>query len=582
MNKEVIERSAISSLNNKLGRMHVKAEIDFNDKTPVEDGAVFLYSSDKDAEYAVKDLAGRMPVQVKGTTRAPKDKMTYSATRKMLDGIRRYGGLFLFVVFVDSVDDTKNKIYFRELSKLVVDRILRNMHGKNSKSIWVHEFPKDNHEALLQLCRSADQIERQGTTLNVEADDRPKQLQLRTYGDEKLEDVLKRSDVTMYKVVDGTPIPYSTIDPDTVEVYGLQSARIRFKEESEEFISEVKGRKGYLEINTGVENKIQIIIKDNKVTVTFHDSDDFTTQVRNTNTLITFLDTKGTFFLNDHEEYFGWNKDDPDVTKLRKTMIELRDRLQIVRILERETHLPFFMKNPPEDVNKLLHAVIYKYKHPNKKEHGVYRVVADGKVFYLMIIPVKDQNRKVIIRSIFQKATIDSLSMVYNHSGVKFKMNPYTYGDDPIEEIGDYDPKLVQTWFEETGVNSDVEERYANDYSFQLLRAYEKTQNNSFRDLAIYITKMTFEYDSDENVSFLNYMQALKRRDRVSLSKMKRLFEISKDGESRERFAAKLLLEASDEDVLEAWGEVDDIEKKQLQKFPIFDFVKGSLRQKIS
>lgn len=93
---------------------------------------------------------------------------------------------------------------------------------------------------------------------------------------------------------------------------------------------------------------------------------------------------------------------------------------------------------------------------------------------------------------------------------------------------------------------------------------------------------MTFEYDSDENVSFLNYMQALKRRDRVSLSKMKRLFEISKDGEPRERFAAKLLLEASDEDVLEAWGEVDDIEKKQLQKFPIFDFVKGSLRQKIS
>ena len=66
MNKEVIERSAISSLNNKLGRMHVKAAIDFNDKTPVEDGAVFLYSSDKDAEYAVKDLAGRMPVQVKG------------------------------------------------------------------------------------------------------------------------------------------------------------------------------------------------------------------------------------------------------------------------------------------------------------------------------------------------------------------------------------------------------------------------------------------------------------------------------------------------------------------------------------
>ncbi|WP_203640371.1 hypothetical protein [Levilactobacillus andaensis] len=578
MNKKIIEKSAIGSLDNKLGRMHVESDIDFNDKTPVEDGAVFLYSSDNKAEFAVKDLDGRLPVQVKGTTIVFKGDRKYSASYKMLDGIRRYGGLFLFVVYVDN-DYTKNKIYFRELSKLVVERILRNMHGKKTKSIRVYKFPEDDHAALLQLYRSADQIERQGTTIKVKSGDRPKQLQLRAYGDENLEDVLTRSEVTMYEVVDGTPVPYSTIDPDTVEVYGLQSAKIRFEGSTEEFVSKIRGRKGYLEINTGLDNKIQIIVKDNKVTITFNDSDEFSTQVANTNTLIGFLNTGGDFFWNGKKETFGWSKDDPKVVSLRDTMLKLQEKLRIIRVLERDTHLPFFMKNPSVDINKFLNAVIHKYKHPKKNERGVYRVEVAEKIYYLMIIPVESQDKKVIIRSVFQQETADSLSMVYSHGGIKFKMNPYTYGDDPIESIGDYNPKLVQKWFEDNGIKSEVEAKYANDYSFRLLRAYKKTGRESLRDLAIYITKTTFEYDSSGNVSFLNYMQALLRRDKIDYSEMVKLIKISETGELRERFAAKLLLGVSNDDILTDWNKLDEVEKESLPKYPIFDFVDDDLKQ---
>lgn len=344
VSREDIEKAALNSLDRKFYGMSVQTKMDFNDKTPITDGNIFLYDPDGNSEYSVEDLLIKLPVQVKGTTtRGNKFKTyrNYRITKRMLNGIYSFGGIFLFVVYVTD-DDNQNKIYFRELSKMVVERFIKQLHGRKSENIRIYEFPESNEEAFTVMYRSADQIQRQGTIVNANFNLKPKRFELNLYGNEKLENVLKKEETTLYVVENGTNIPYATINPDTIQISKGRSLNIKFKNGLHFFRSHINYFDKYVEILTGEQKKISIILlKNGKLKLTFNNSKVFSYQVTNTNILLNFLDN-GIIYMNNKKFEFNFNPNNSKIINFKKSFINFQKKLADIKKLRDSTHLPFF------------------------------------------------------------------------------------------------------------------------------------------------------------------------------------------------------------------------------------------------
>lgn len=175
------------------------------------------------------------------------------------------------------------------------------------------------------------------------------------------------------------------------------------------------------------------------------------------------------------------------------------------------------------------------------------------------------------------------IKMKYIRDGENTVVNPYTYGVDDVGNIADFNPDLVWSWYERHKVSSKVQAGMAKDYSFYLLRAYSNTQKSEFLELAIKIAKMTFDYAHNEDSEFLNYIQAIKRKDtNLNVNYIQRLMHIYRTNDEIERFAAGLLLGVSTDELFEDWKKIKKHTQTKFKKLPIFDFVDDKLAERIN
>lgn len=110
-NTSIIEMYSINKLTDAVLRTGViEPDIHENDKTPSWDGEMRLYHS---SEFNKSNLAGRIPVQVKGTwvERFQKNKATFQAEVSDLRNYLNDGGVIFFLIQSKNYDDYK--IYYR-------------------------------------------------------------------------------------------------------------------------------------------------------------------------------------------------------------------------------------------------------------------------------------------------------------------------------------------------------------------------------------------------------------------------------------------------------------------------------------
>lgn len=100
VNTKRIEESATTALKAALLRCPIlESYIDSNDKTPSWDGTVFVYKSEKTKK---EDLAGRVPIQIKGTEKViVSDTATFSCSIADLNNYYKDGGCIFFLISVD-------------------------------------------------------------------------------------------------------------------------------------------------------------------------------------------------------------------------------------------------------------------------------------------------------------------------------------------------------------------------------------------------------------------------------------------------------------------------------------------------
>lgn len=130
----------------------MKAFISMNDKTPLTDGHIDLYSALRQSNA---DWMGRVPVQVKGRTRQMSEgqPLTHPIARSDLLAYQKDSGVLYFVVAVDPTSTTLTS-HYALLSPFAIDFILRGVPASQQQvSVALKKLPSDpdSLERLLAL-----------------------------------------------------------------------------------------------------------------------------------------------------------------------------------------------------------------------------------------------------------------------------------------------------------------------------------------------------------------------------------------------------------------------------------------------
>lgn len=149
-NSKLIEDKAIVALKKALlNCKYIDSYIDSNDKTPMWDGTIFAYNSEA---HKKSNFNGRIPIQVKGTSRIIKgDTTSFSCDLDDLHGYYVDGGCMFFLVSVDKNKDWNN-IYYANLLTYDLAKIKKEAEGKRNHAIVLKRFPSDDGIEIANIC----------------------------------------------------------------------------------------------------------------------------------------------------------------------------------------------------------------------------------------------------------------------------------------------------------------------------------------------------------------------------------------------------------------------------------------------
>jgi hypothetical protein len=160
-----IELLAVNAVSDLIARCSLlEAEIASNDKTPITDGHIDVYSNPK---HNNSTLLGRVSVQVKGrSTNSTKQTPSFSIDRNTLKFFRNNGGGVYFYVQVRKDLETRI-VFFVNLNPFRIDRMLNTKSKPASLSFAFQKLPEDPTE-IEKIFELAVEQQKQGKTEGVD------------------------------------------------------------------------------------------------------------------------------------------------------------------------------------------------------------------------------------------------------------------------------------------------------------------------------------------------------------------------------------------------------------------------------
>ena len=159
VNTKRIEESATTALKAALLRCPIlESYIDSNDKTPSWDGTVFVYKSENTKN---DNLAGRVPIQIKGTTKVIiSDTATFLCRVSDLKNYYKDGGCVFFLVSVD-LSSGKSRIFYKTLLVVDLDKIIKDAGKQEKITIHLNLFPAEANEISSIFMQFTDNVHKQ-------------------------------------------------------------------------------------------------------------------------------------------------------------------------------------------------------------------------------------------------------------------------------------------------------------------------------------------------------------------------------------------------------------------------------------
>ena len=158
-NTKRIEESATTALKAALLRCPIlDSYIDSNDKTPSWDGTVFVYKSE---ETKKENLAGRVPIQIKGTEKViVSDTATFSCSVADLNNYYKDGGCVFFLISVD-LSSGNSRIFYKTLLVVDLDKIIKGAGKQKTSTIHLNLFPTEANEISSIFMEFTDNVHKQ-------------------------------------------------------------------------------------------------------------------------------------------------------------------------------------------------------------------------------------------------------------------------------------------------------------------------------------------------------------------------------------------------------------------------------------
>lgn len=125
MDKSKIEREAVFSVSSYINRCPgLVPYINYNDKTPMWDGNIFIYNDDN---INNNNFYGIVDVQIKGTNKPStnKGKPKFNINKSILNAYLKECGVLFFYVIVDDNDYNANKIYYKFLDTKTLGNLIK-------------------------------------------------------------------------------------------------------------------------------------------------------------------------------------------------------------------------------------------------------------------------------------------------------------------------------------------------------------------------------------------------------------------------------------------------------------------------
>lgn len=146
LDKRKVEEIAVNTVKDRLGACrYVTEDIFKNDKTPLYDGEITVYSS---PEFSNNTLYGTLKVQVRGSQNVISliERARYRFDVPVLNYYKNQGGVFFFLVYVSNAPLIRD-IYYETLTPERIKWILEGLKP-NQKTVLVEikQFPKNDED----------------------------------------------------------------------------------------------------------------------------------------------------------------------------------------------------------------------------------------------------------------------------------------------------------------------------------------------------------------------------------------------------------------------------------------------------
>ena len=575
LDQKSIEQLGINKVEDALWDVRDWADSFFNenDKTPLLDGNILIYSSEK---HSNANLIGSIPCQIKSTTakNVKKNHKYYQLSRDYLTGIQKLGGVLLFVVWVKSPDNYK--IYYQRLTRPYITTLLENSSAQRP-TIPLTKFPVDMNNRLDVLRQAAFDLNATVENKLVEIE-RPDKVILPTYmldpnNFKASMDNLENQDLTIYAEKDGSLHPLALVNNDEIELVKteLDENKVKFGDMGpfnvrRYSVQRKRDKEPLIYFITGASNKLTITIynpgqKKNRVTMRVNKADNISNQLTNIK-IMKYLVTNGKINLNGNTIDLSKNMI-PLCNDKIKEIDGWINELSAIQEVSHKLNINFYRDYENEQlVNQLNSLLNFVNDREQLSDHEIVPGIFNYGDKLIGIIKTRDNYWNFFDKDLVNNIRIFGASK--SNKDQVMEINPYLiaehYQNSITKYIG-YNFDVVFRWFNS---NIDIfEKEVARNQATFFCEDLIMNSNDSTVDgyLAKIIRLQSIMGHLDDDRLFLDHMLVQRKlRKKININENERLNKLVHMGDAvRELYAGYLLNVEIDQ------GLVDELNKDDLE-----------------
>ena len=518
--------------------------INENDKIPSWDGYIEVYES-KNKDNKKSELLSRIPVQVKGQMNPNifKEQIKYSVDKADLNNYLNDGGVMFFVVCVSNYDNYR--IYYETLSPLKLIRYIKNMEDRNSISISLKTFPKDNIEEFTDIFLNfSDDINKQASEKILSINDFMKNrplgydsfnVQCRSIKYKHAIDFFLENEVTVYIKHSDTEIS-TPIDQIRFKTFD-QDVSFPILIEYKKYYSNYKLSYSIEGTKLLIGNSTSILYpkEEKKAIFNFKVQGTLSQRIDDTKFYLGLLNKK--YFTISGEK--SYNVDIPfDETesvkqieyfnKYLEYLLELEKTLSILKI-KNELDFKDFTKKDEEHINIIISSILYNEPQDlifdkEIEEDAIFQSIKICNI-YILLLFYKIKNGKYSVINFFDEKI--SINFQSRKDNIVYNASIYLYlKKEHFLNVSNIDYDIIYKSFFNLDANEELF-GLTNQLILNMIDAYDENKYEILLNTALKVLYWLIENDhiTKAEIYKLNILQIIKRKRKLSDSEISQLLD---------------------------------------------------------